>query len=403
MKFFRLPLLSLAALFAAPPPLPAAEAPRRENTVVLNAMGVTNLRIETVVAAPADFEETAFALGRIEARPDRVATVSSRIPGRVVALHAFPGDHIAAGAEVARIESRQPGNPAPVIALTAPRGGLVTQLAVRLGDPVEPDRALLTLTDLSEVYAIARVPEHVAGRLVPGARAHIVVAAMPAARFAGELLRFGTEADTASGTLDAVFRLSNPDGVLRPGLRAEFSLVLSRRSGVVSLPRSAIQGELAQRFVYVRDRELPHAFVKTPVVLGQGNDRVVEIVSGLPPAAEVVTRGAYALGFAGAGSVSLQAALDAAHGHAHAADGSELKEKARPPAAAGGQAHDHDHDHGHDHGDDHDDDHAAHGEDAFWKIMSGVLLLLLLVVGFFRRPAASASAPAPAEPSNPAR
>jgi len=71
------------------------------------------------------------------------------------------------------------------------------------------------------------------------------------------------------------------------------------------------------------------------------NDRFVEITSGLFPADEVVTRGAYSLSFAGASSVSLKEALDAAHGHEHAADGSELtdEQRAKQHEAVG----DHDH------------------------------------------------------------
>lgn len=381
--------LMLAAVTGAI--IPAAEPPRNRDTVILDAVAVQNLRLETVVAEAADFEETAFALGRIEPRPGNVAAVSSRIPGRVVELNAFPGDRVVAGAEVAKVESRQPGNPAPVIALTAPLGGLVTRLDVRVGDPVEPDRALLEVIDLGEVHAVARVPEPVAGRLAPGARAHIVVAALPEAKLAGELLRFGTAADPASGTIDAVFRLPNPDGRLRPGMRAEFSLVIARRSDVVSVPRSALQGDAAQRFVYVKDFTLPHAFVKTPVVVGQSNDRAVEIVSGLFPADEVVTQGAYALAFAGEGSVSLKEALDAAHGHAHAADGAELPESGRAAAAGqtqGKAAH----------ADDHDHDHAG-GGNRFWMSVSGVLFALLLFVSWRKRApipdVAPASGPTP--------
>lgn len=376
MKLLSVHLL-LAALVATSAS-GAGSTTRSTDTVILDATGVKNLRLQTVVAEESDFEETAFALGRIEARPERVTAVSSRISGRVVALTAFPGDTVAAGAEVARIESRQPGGPAPVIPLTAPLAGLVTRTEVRLGDPVEPDRALLEIADLSEVYAVARVPEHLAGRLQPGTRAHITVTALPGEKFEGELLRFGTQADPSSGTLDAVFRLPNPRGLLRPGLRAEFALVLSRRANVVSVPRAALQGEPSRRFVYVKDFTIPHAFVKTPVVTGQTNDRFVEIISGLLPADEVVTQGAYSLAFSGGGSVSLKDALDAAHGHAHAADGSELKEGSKAA----------DDDHGH--------DHAEGGEEPshLWPIVSGVLFVLLLVSLVIRR------RPAPASHSN---
>lgn len=359
----------LPALAAQP------DAGRNANTVVLDETGVKNLRLKTEEVTEADFEETAFALGRIEAIPDKVASVSSRIPGRVVALGATPGDRVKAGDEVVRIESRQPGDPPPVIGLKAPLSGLITRLNVRLGDPVEPEKAILEITDLTEVYAVARVPEHEAGKMKPGTRAHITVVALPDEPFEGELLRFGTSADRQSGTLDAVFRLANPHGLLRAGMRAEFSIVLATRSNVMSVPRTALQGEAEQRFVYVKDFDLPNAFIKTKVQVGEINDRFVEILGGLFPADEVVTHGAYSLSFAGAGSISLKEALDAAHGHEHAADGSELTpekraEMAANAAGATGSAHAHaDHDHG----------------SPFWKVVSGALFLALLLSLFRRR------------------
>ncbi len=369
-----IPFILSLALTAS---LSAADAARAADTVVLDATGVQNLRIKTVAVEENDFEESVFSLGRIEAKPGNVAAVSSRIDGRVVALSAFPGDRVAVGAEVAKVESRQPGNPPPVISLRAPLGGLVTHLDVRLGDPVEPAKALLEITDLSEVYAVARVPEHIAGRLKPGAKSFITISALPEGKFEGQLLRFGTSADPVGGTIDAIFSLPNSDHLLRPGMRAEFSIVIARRANVVSVPLSALQGEPSRRFVYVKDFGLANAFVKTAVVVGQSNDRFVEIVSGLLPADEVVTQGAYSLAFAGSGSVSLKEALDAAHGHAHAADGSELGSAAKKnTAAAGGD--------GHAHG---DEPHES--QSPFWMIVSGVLFVLLLVTGFRKKPRAA--------------
>ena len=368
-------LLSTASLLAQA----LNAAARKANTVILDEAGVKNLRIETVLVEAGDFEETAFALGRIEKKPGRVAAITSRISGRVTEIATSPGDAIEAGAEVLKVESRQPGNPAPVVSLTSPLGGTVTRIDVRLGDPVEPDRALAEIADLSEVFAVARVPEHVAGRIKTGATAHIRVSALPEKILDGRLLCFGTSADEASGTIDAIFVLKNDDGLIRPGMRAEFAIVLEKRTDVVSVPRSALQGEAASRFVYVKDFDLKNAFVKTPVVVGQSNDRSVEILSGLLPADEVVTQGAYSLAFAGGGSISLKAALDAAHGHAHNEDGSEIDPKG---SKAGGGAHDHDHDHDRDHA--HDDEH-EHAQSPFWMIVSGVLFVLLVVVSFKKR------------------
>ena len=302
----------------------AAYAAPDSNTLVLDEVGVKNLRIETVEAEEADFEETVFALGRIAEIPERHAVVSSRIAGRVIGLSAQEGDTVAADQILVRVESRQPGNPPPVIDLRAPIGGLLVDSHIRLGEPVEPDKELLDISDLSEVLAIARVPEDQASKLAPGSKAHIHVSALGDQPLEGEMIRFGTSADRESGTIDAVFKVANPDLRMRPDMRAEFSIVMSKRANVIGIPRSALQGDASKRFVYVKHFELPNAFIKTPVQVGQMNDRYVEIIRGLFPADEVVTRGAYSLSFAGGGSVSLKEALDAAHGHEHAADGSEL-------------------------------------------------------------------------------
>lgn len=347
------------------------DAKRAANTVVLDETGVKNLRIETVEVEETEFEQTIFSLGRVEAIPANIAAVSSRIAGRIVELKVSEGDTVKAGDEVAKIESRQPGDPPPVISLKAPLGGLVTHVDARLGDPVEPEKAMMEITDLSEVHAVARVPEHHAGRMKPGTVAHIKVAALPNEKFDGELLRFGTSADKESGTIDAIFRLTNPGGLLRADMRAEFSIVMSKRENVVSVPRAALQGEASNRFVYVKDFDLANAFVKTPVQVGEMNDRFAEITNGLLPADEVVTRGAYSLSFAGASSVSLKEALDAAHGHEHAEDGSELtpEKKAEMEAKKGGR-------HGHE---------QAGGASPVWKYATGVLLALLLLSVFTKK------------------
>jgi membrane fusion protein, heavy metal efflux system len=312
------PLLLL--LFAAH----TLHAATNDNTIVLDATGVKNLRIETTEVEETDFENSIFALGRIEEIPERHAVLSSRIAGRVIEITAQEGEAVKADQILVKVESRQPGNPPPSIELRAPISGLVVESHIRLGQPVEPDKELLDISDLSEVYAIARVPENQASQLKPGRKAHINISALGEKMLDGEMIRFGTSADRESGTIDAIFKVANPDLKMRPDMRAEFSIILNQRSNVLSIPRSALQGDASKRFVYVKHFELPNAFIKTPVQIGEMNDRYVEIISGVFPADEVVTRGAYSLSFAGGGSVSLKEALDAAHGHEHAANGSEL-------------------------------------------------------------------------------
>ena len=298
---------------------------RVASTVILDSNGVKNLRIETVEAEEQNFETTVFAIGRIEEIPINQSVLSSRIAGRVIELNTFEGDYVEAGQVLAKVESRQLGDPPPSIELKAPQQGIVIESHVRLGQPVEPDAELLDISDRSKMWAIAKIPEQEAALVREGSTAHIRIPALGNGLIDAKLARFGVTADRRAGTVEGIFQLDNSDGRLRPGMRAEFSIVLSRRSDVLTVPIESVQGDPANRIVFVRDFDLPNAFVRAPVVLGEQNEQFVEVISGLFPGDEVVTRGAYSLGFAGGGSgISLKEALDAAHGHEHNEDGSEM-------------------------------------------------------------------------------
>jgi hypothetical protein len=170
--------------------------------------------------------------------------------------------------------------------------------------------------------------------------------------------------------------VANPENTLRPGMRAELSLVRSQRAGVLTIPREALQGDRSNRFVFIKDYELENAYVRTPVTVGEISGDSVEIRSGLFPGDELVTQGSYALSFAGKGSASLKEALDAAHGHPHNEDGTEMS--AEQIAASGG-----DHKHSHDH-------ESNNSLTIFLAITCAILLLLLLASPFIFKSIATA-------------
>ncbi|MGZ0657402.1 efflux RND transporter periplasmic adaptor subunit [Coraliomargarita sp. W4R72] len=344
---------------------------RAANTVILDESGVRNLRIVTEEVEMQDFETTVFAIGRMEEVPSRHSVVSTRVAGRVKEINFFEGDYVKKGEVVARIETRQLGDPPPSIDLQAPQDGLVILSHVRLGQPVEPNTELMDISDRSVMWAVARIPEQEAAAVQVGSAAHIRVPALGDEMLEGRLMRFGVNADRESGTVEGIFEIPNPDGRLRPGMRAEFSIVLQKRADVLAVPREAVQGDPSNRVVFVADFDLDNAFVRVPVVLGESNDRYVEVQSGLFPGDEVVAQGAYSLMFAGGGaSISLKEALDAAHGHEHNEDGSEITDDDQK---SGNEDHE-------DHGD-HDHDEANNS----WLLMAYAGFMTLLSIVFLQR------------------
>lgn len=294
------------------------------NSILLDPISVKNLRLQTVTAEEQTFEETIFALGRIDVRPGFSAVLSSRISGRAIQVHAFPDHEVTEGEPLVVVESRQPGNPPPRVTLPAPISGIISEISIVSGEPVSSDDSLLRILNLKSVYGIARVPEHLASKLRTGLKATLRVPGWPGVEWKTQVEHVGAVADPEAGTLEAAFHIENDDLKLRPGMRAEFSIVVDQREQVMSIPRAALQGDGANRFVFVADETIPHAFMRVPVEIGVINERFVEIKRGLFPGDTVVTEGAYSLAFAGKGTVSLKEALDAAHGHEHNADGSEM-------------------------------------------------------------------------------
>ena len=371
------PLLLIALLVPACLLRAAGDPKRVANTVILDESSLKNLGIETVEAEEIAFEESIFSLGRIEVLPGKKAVVSSRIPGRVFSVLALPDQEVDEGEELMWVESRQPGDPPPTVMLAAPMAGLIAKVNVAVGQPISPDQTLIEIVDLSVVEAAAHVPEHLAGKLKKGLKARIRVPGFPDQVFEADLAHLGAYGNADSGTLEAAFHVQNPDRLLRPEMRAEFNIVVGTREGVMSIPREAVQGDAGGRFIFIKDYELENAFVKTAVRLGAENAEFVEVLSGLLPGDEVVTKGGYSLTFAGKGSVSLREALDAAHGHPHNDDGTEMTKE-----QLAGQTGDHDHDH--------PETSDWNTKTIFFASTNALLLLLILINGFVKRTSSKA-------------
>lgn len=333
-------IFPLLLAIALPSAFAANTPPRNETTIVLDENAVKNLGIETVEAQESKFDRTVFALGEVDHACESHTVLSSRAAGRISEVLFHKGEFVAKGDVIARLESRQAGSPPPLIDLKAPASGLITDSQAHLGAPVEPDAALMEILDLSTVWISAKISQNDASVLNEGLTANIRVPAIGNKEFTAKFLRLGVGADAQKGIIDAIFTLPNPNNQLRPGMRAELTLIASQRDGVLSIPREALQGDRTNRFVFIKDYEIANTFVRVPVLTGNQNNERVEITSGLYPGDEVVTRGAYSLSFAGKGSVSLKEALDAAHGHPHNEDGTEMT-KEQITAAKNAEGHSH--------------------------------------------------------------
>ena len=290
--------------------------------IAITAEAKTNLKLTVEEAELRTLEKTIMVIGQIEPIPSRSSAVTSRISGRVLDIKATEGERVKKGQTLVEIESRQVGNPPPRVTYDAPIDGVITHRDVLLNDSVEPDKHLLEIVDMSEVYAEGRIFEGQIARVKAGQKVRISVESFPEETFTGTVDLMSGELEPETRTLKVWVRVPNPDGKLRPNMRATLNIVTEQADSVVGVSHSAVLGEAGNLFVFVQSDDAGLIYEKRAVVTGIKDDRYVEIIEGVFPSDKVVTLGNYQLQYVTAKKASAKPAAGAegaGHNDEHAA------------------------------------------------------------------------------------
>lgn len=176
--------------------------------------------------------------------------------------------------------------------ITSPISGTVTQLFARQGAYAERSVPLLNIDDLSKLFMQVRIPSIYMAKVQPGARVEVRLATYPGQVFPGTVTRISSEADRATGDVDAFVELPNEKGLLRPGLACQGRLWLPEMQNVLTIPVAAVADHAGKAVVTVvadgKAREVE-------VTLGTQTDNQVQVTNGLEPGQWVVTEGGYGL------------------------------------------------------------------------------------------------------------
>ena len=276
---------------------PGEQAAAPSGAVLVSEQAQRNLGLGLAEAELRPIEKTLGVIGQIEPVPGLSGTVSSRIAGRVVAVLVSEGDAVRRGQPVVEVESLQVGDPPPRVRYASPIGGTVIDRHVVAGESIEPNGHLLEVADLSEVLAVGRVFEGQIERVAVGQSVRVSVPSFPERTFEGIVERLGGQLELVTRSLPLYVRVRNPDGLLRPNMRAVLAVVTDRADTALVVPRAALLGDFGALFVFVADDADSTRFERRPVVTGLADDRSVEIVEGVLPGERVVTEGNYSLQF----------------------------------------------------------------------------------------------------------
>lgn len=174
--------------------------------------------------------------------------------------------------------------------IRAPIAGLVASRSVQPGEKVAVDSKLLDVVDLSKMEMEVAVPTSDILGIVPGQEVAVRVEGL-AQPMPARVARINPATQAGSRSIMAYLQLDNPQSLLRSGMFGEARLTLSKKSGVLALPQSALQSNGDSFFVYaIEGDRLERKTVQTGITGSDGDAVLVEISGGLAPGAQVVRR-----------------------------------------------------------------------------------------------------------------
>lgn len=198
------------------------------------------------------------------------------------------------------------------VSVVSPLTGYLKNLQVKEGDYVAVGQPLATISQNSRLVLRADVSEKYYPSLPMIQSANFRTpydnTLYKLSDLHGRLLSYGKASGTDSFYVPVTFEFDNKGAVI-PGSFVEIYLLTSPMENVISVPVSALIEEQGVYSVFIRLDE--EGYKKQEVTLGANNGSEVQILSGLTPGDQVVTRGAYQIKLASASNAI------PAHSHQH--------------------------------------------------------------------------------------
>lgn len=177
------------------------------------------------------------------------------------------------------------------LTVTAPIGGVISELNVRDGMTVMAGAPLFRINGLDTIWVNADVPENLSAQVRPGNAVEARTPSLPGIVFKGKVGAILPEVNAATRTLKARIELANPSRQLVPGMFATLSLSAAPRADVLLVPTEAVikTGTRSVVMAALGDGK----FIPLDVETGTETNGQTEIRKGLEEGQKVVVSGQF--------------------------------------------------------------------------------------------------------------
>jgi RND family efflux transporter MFP subunit len=162
--------------------------------------------------------------------------------------------------------------------VTAPFAGVITRRNVDIGDLIDSNKPLFTLSQTDPLRVYVNLPQAYAQLVKPGQTAVVTQAELRGRTFSGKVARTAGSIDAGTRTMQVEITLGNRDGALLPGAFVNVELAAAP-SGTLTVPSNALlfrsQGPLVAKVDSSGSVHLQ------AVRLGRNYGETIEVTSGL--------------------------------------------------------------------------------------------------------------------------
>jgi membrane fusion protein (multidrug efflux system) len=139
--------------------------------------------------------------------------------------------------------------------ITAPFGGVVSELDLELGAYVRVGDPVARVSDLSQIEIDAGVDDRQILALSRGMPVKLAVDAFPGEWFDGIVVGLARTPDPVTRKYPVPVRVANPEERLLPGMLGSLRFALGDSSPTLRIPRRAVYREFEVDYVYVLERQ----------------------------------------------------------------------------------------------------------------------------------------------------
>jgi RND family efflux transporter MFP subunit len=177
--------------------------------------------------------------------------------------------------------------------IPAPITGVITERAANVGLNVDTSTKAFTVVDLSSVWVVGALYERDFSRVRVGSAAAVTTTSDPTVARQGRVSYIDPQVSAETRTARVRVEVPNPRQELRLGMYADIEVAATANRQAVMVPRSAVQNVDDRQVLYVANPAEPGKFTEREVHLGDASGGNVEVLSGVQPGDQVVSKGSF--------------------------------------------------------------------------------------------------------------